>query len=123
MPLRGSGAFFRVQSGIDVRLAIGVDRHFHAAAGNYAALEPQIMSDAKGPTTKVFARLLVDEMLEQRNKYFLHDFFTILDAQSGREQIAKEPIAPGIEQAGDFFFEPRSVRRAGMALPSERNGE
>jgi hypothetical protein len=62
-----------------------VDRHFHAATNGYAALQPQIMGDSKSPATKIAARFLVNEMLEEGEKHFLHDFFSILKAQSGSE--------------------------------------
>jgi hypothetical protein len=67
------------------------------------------MGDAKSPAAKIAARFFADEMLEQREKHLLHDFFAVLDAQSGREQITEKPVAPSIEQECDFFFEAPGV--------------
>ena len=74
------------------------------------------MGDSKSPATKIAAGFLVHEMLEQGEKHFLHDFFSILNAQSGSEQITKEAITPRVEQTRDFLFKAPGVDRASTGL-------
>jgi len=97
LPLRGDGLLFRVKSAIYVRLYIRVDRYLHAAADSGAALEPEIMSDTKGPAAKIAARFFVDKMLKECEEHFLHDFLAVVDAQSGRERVTKESVPPSLE--------------------------
>jgi len=80
-----------------MHLCLGVDRDFHASIRGYAALQAEIVSDAENPAAEMGARLSIDQMPEQSEEDFLHYFFAVLQAQPGREQIAKESDTPGVE--------------------------
>jgi hypothetical protein len=62
-----------------------VDGDFHPSIRGYAALQAKIVSDTENPAAEIVARILIDQMLEQSQENFLHDFFPIFQAQSGRE--------------------------------------
>ena len=125
LPLGSGGLLFRIESGIGMRLHSGpirVDRHFSAAAGGRAALQSQIVGNAKSPAAQIMARFFAHEMLKEREEHFLHYFFAILNAQPGRAQITKKSIPQGVEQKRDLFFKSPGADRTKTGLSRDGNG-
>ncbi len=44
-------------------------------------------------------------MLEKRQKYFLNDFFAVMDRNAGAQQVAQQPVPHLVEQGHHLLFQ------------------
>jgi hypothetical protein len=65
------------------------------------------MRHPEDPAAEIGSRLVLPEVLEQREEYFLDHLFAILRSHAEGEQIAQQRVAKLVEEGGDFLFERR----------------
>ena len=62
------------------------------------------MSDPKKPTAKIVAGASLLQVLKERKKRFLNNFFVVSTGKARRKNVSKKPVPKFIKEADDFLF-------------------
>ena len=85
-----------------MRQALDVGLYSSKPLAGLTPFQSQIMSYAKEPTAQVSARLVLLQVRNERQKYLLYDFFTIVRRQSEGRQIPEQRAAPLVKEICNF---------------------